>query len=300
MTRDSLRSADPMLAEALDRLPAPPPLGAGFTDRVLGEARRRSPATARRAGRRRWTNGRGIVIGAAALALTSAAAAGIGAFEPIGVRVPAIERIVEKVTGVPPVRVREQAPRKAAEAKAAAPATEAEVRPQAATPLPPREERLAQAIANRIDRRIARRERLGLPVPDAARDTDLRPSPEQAERNPRRAALADRVQEIRASRASARAAGASVDSAAPSVGTARFSVDRLAAEWPSLGWRDRLGAMRSLGPAERQAVFERLSPRHRQELLRLRAARALGIGLSRAAERRLYRRAREGFGRDPR
>lgn len=287
MTRETMRAADPALAEALARLD-PPPLSPGFADRVVAAAQsRQAPALPRlrRAmvqGLGPWRRGRHAALGGAAFLVVgaTAAAAATGLFKRVGVDLEPVGQMVERVAaavpGLGPMRVAPQpqpSPGKTplaagAEATAAAPPLE-----------DPRRERLAQALAARIDRRIARAEARGIAVPEALRDTDRRPSPERAAARPERAALVERVQQIRSERRQSAGEGAPQAAGRPAVPEADLA--RIAAGWAALSWRERIALVRPLDRGERRRLFMMLTPEQRAELRQLRRQRggaAMGAG----------------------
>lgn len=240
---------DPAITRALDAL-EPPPLSAGFADRVVAATASNAPAPRRRDRRGPWMRGRQAALGAMALALMSATAAAAGLFGDVGVTVPALERFVERVAQAEPAP---PAPpvAKPRQSAAAAPVTaEGATEPdEAALPAPPpaardvQREIAARRIAAGIERRIERRERLGLPVDPRLKDPAARLDAETAARYPGRAALVERVQEIRQQRR---------DGTLEPLAVAPELVERRR-------WRD-------LSPAERAAVRARLRELRRQRL----------------------------------
>lgn len=95
---------DPQLARLLDAW-APPPLPAGFAERLIAraEAGQTLPPAAPRRHRQRaaWSRTPRLVVSGVAIGLmTATAAAAAGVFGDVGITIPAWQRTVEKVTGV--------------------------------------------------------------------------------------------------------------------------------------------------------------------------------------------------------
>ncbi len=295
MTRDTMRVGDRELSEALDRLD-PPPLSPGFADRVVAAAQARSPAAlprARRAVWRRagaWTRGRRAVLGSAALlfAGATAAAAATGLLGDVGAALQPVERMVERVAAAVPGLGRGAEARPAPPAVAVRAPAQASVPPEPAPrPVPeagrledPRRERLAQVLAARLDRRIARAEARGIAVPERLRDTDRLMSPERAAAQPERAEIVARVQQIRKDRQQA----ASNDAAPrPALGEGAAAGDgelaRLAERWAGLSWPERRALVQPLDRSQRRRLVAKLTPEQRQELVAmLRQRRAAAAG----------------------
>lgn len=171
MTQDLNRN-DPALAAALDRF-APPPMRAGFADRVTEAALARAPSTPqpplRRSGRGRWTRTRMTLVGVATFGLVSAAAAASGVFGPITRETPVIGRIIASVAPSviakpkpKPVQLAKAKPRPAEGAKSVA-AMPKPALPSAEPPLTDVQEARAQRIADRLEQRAERRKERGLP-----------------------------------------------------------------------------------------------------------------------------------------
>lgn len=173
------------LTRALDAYGVPP-LAADFADRVtaMALAGQSLPAAAppRRTGRARWMAPRRVAFGLVAGALMSATAAAAGVFGDLGVTIPALREVAERISLVAPAEPVAAPPRRAAvpvsvdDGAAATPAA-APVGP-ALTPeqlearfratderRAARREAVTERIETGIDRRIARREAAGLPVP---------------------------------------------------------------------------------------------------------------------------------------
>lgn len=202
------RAPDSRIDAALDRFDVPS-LPGGFTDRVVAAAALRAPTASRRDRRGSWSHRRRAAFGVMAVTVMSATAAAAGLFGNIGITVPALERFVDRVTAPPAVIVPQVSPRRTAVVSERTAAPDAEdaiarvvVAPKPATPAAPptarevRREAVAQKVADRIDRR----ERLGLPVDPRLGDPAFRPAPALAARFPERAALVERIQEIRQAR----------------------------------------------------------------------------------------------------
>lgn len=276
MTRETLRAADPALAKALDSFD-PPPLPADFTGRVVAAAGAKSapplprtrPAARRRPGP--WGRGRTALMGAAIVVAGTTAAAATGLLERAGVDMQPVnaivERVAEAVTGrepaaaVPPERVEAQ-PAQAA----AGPNEPGELDD-------PRRERLARAIALRMERRIAAADARGIAVPERFRDTAHRLSPERAEADPERAALVERVQQIR-EQLKESASEQAGETAAGEPALAEADLARIAAEWAELSWRERIALVRPLDRTERRRLFAMLTPEQRAELVAMRRSRS--------------------------
>lgn len=281
MTRETLRSEDPALAKALDTLEAPA-LPPGFADRVTAAARQRQDALPRsRPGARRrfgWSRGRHLVLGSAALLVAgTAAAAATGLLGRVDLR--PVGQFVERVAAAVPGIGRAAEPKPEPEETEAAPeATRSAEAPPAPGPLAnPRRERLAQAIAARIDRRIAAAEARGIEVPERLRDPNAQLSPERAAANPKRAALVERVQQIRRARQQGAESGSAPEAEQPA--SPALDLAQLAADWEGLSWRERLALVRPLERAERRRLYAMLTPEQRAEIdqmRRQRAARARG------------------------
>ncbi len=203
---------DPATARALDAFTVPA-LPADFADRLVARATATPAlpallplAAPRRAGRSLWRRGGLILSGVAAFGLISAAAAATGVF---GDRVrqtirsaPVVGTIIASVAPETGKAAHMVKPAKAAATKQAVVAPAPPATEPVLAPMPVRDiqrEIIAERIANRIERRTERREALGLP-PRPIRPVAVAPRlralpPEQ------RAAIVERVREIRASRA---------------------------------------------------------------------------------------------------
>lgn len=275
MTREILREADPALAKALDSF-EPPQLPPSFTDRVVAAAQARSGAELPRMRRRTgpWVRGRRAALGSAALLIVGAtAAAATGLLERVGVDLKRVERMVERVAEAVPGlgTAGGSLPAERVAAVAADPVEQPEPATEALTD--PRREQLAQGIAARIDRRIARAEARGIEVPEHLRDTDRRLSPERAAAQPERAALTARVQQIREERRRGGSENSDIDATTdPATGEAKLA--QIAAGWAGLSWRERTLLVRRLDRRERQRLFSILTPEQRAELLQMRRQRA--------------------------
>ena len=95
---------DPQLARLLDAW-APPPLPAGFAERLVAYAEvgqpLRPPAPRRHRLLGPWSRPPRLVVGGVALGLmTATAAAAAGVFGNVGITIPAWQRTVEKATGI--------------------------------------------------------------------------------------------------------------------------------------------------------------------------------------------------------
>lgn len=280
MTREAIRQADPALAGALDRFD-PPPLSPDFADRVVAASQARPaavlPRLRRGAGRGlgTWRRGRHAVLGGAAFLIVgaTAAAAATGLFNRVGIDLAPVGQIVERVAatvpGLGPARVAPRPQPSPLEVELAAQEVAATT---GAPPLAdPRRERLAQALAARIDRRVARAEARGIEVPERFRDTDQRLSLERAATQPERAALVERVQQIRSERRQAASDGAPQASTQASLPEA--DLEQIAAGWAALSWPERMALVRPLDRSERRRLFMLLTPEQRAELTRLRRQR---------------------------
>lgn len=245
---------DPAMKRALDRL-EPPPLSSDFADRVVAATEVRAATPRRRDPRGPWSRGRQAAVGAMVVTLMSATAAAAGLFGEIGVTVPALERFVERVALArpedPPALV--PTPNRVAVVEVKAEPVADPVEAVAETPARPttvrevRREVAARRIAAGIELRIARRERLGLPVDPRLRDLSLRPGADAAARFPERAALAERVQEIRRARRDGTLA------AAPEAAPGDASPRR---RWRDLSPEQRAEARRRLLELRRQRLAE--------------------------------------------
>lgn len=274
MTRDTIRASDPALAKALDTL-EPPPLAHGFADRVAAAAAERGAAPLprlRKSAPRRFglSRGRHLAFGGAALLLAgTAAAAASGLLQRVGVDLAPVGRIVERVAAaVPGLGPDPQQPRPRPEPTELA-VKRREVAVEATPLADPRRERLAQAIAARIDRRIARAEARGIAVPERLRDTGLWMDPVRAAARPERAALAERVQQIRSARQSAAPDGARTEPTGPPA-VLDADLAQIAEGWAALSWRERIRLVRPLDRSERRRLFALLTPEQRAELVRRR------------------------------
>lgn len=189
MTAPADRPIDNDLARVLDGF-AVPPLGADFADRVTARALAATPAPVapppRRSGRGGWSRGNRVVIGLVASSLLGAtAAAAAGLFGDVGITIPALKEIVERVTSPAPLEVVQPRPARRAEAPPAAvgegPDTDRAAGTGAAPPITPeqlearfemadqrraiRREVATRRIEAAVDRRIEARREAGLPVP---------------------------------------------------------------------------------------------------------------------------------------
>ena len=202
---------DPVLRDALDRFTVPP-LPAGFADRVVAAAMSPSgplplPVAPRRSRRGGWVRGHRVIIGAVAFGLMSAAAAATAIFGDVARTMPVIGPLIASIAPAKP----EPKPKKPIPVKAAVVKTDETqlpagdvVPPVEALPLAMQERReirrefVARTIATRLERRAEIRQELGLPPRP--------PRPAQVIRVLRRlppgerAALVERVREIRQER----------------------------------------------------------------------------------------------------
>lgn len=216
---------DPVLRDALDRFTVPP-LSAGFIDRVvavaMGPAKPLPLAVAPRRDRRgSWVRGHRVIIGVVAFGLMSAAAAATAIFPDMARTIPVIGTLIAHVT---PAR-HDTKPKKAIAKKPAivkpnspeAPAL-VDALPLATPTVVPlrreiRREFVAQRIADRLEQRAERRAELGLPPrpPRPARILPvLRRLPPQD-----RAAVVERVREIRQEQRAAQLAMPDADAGLP-------------------------------------------------------------------------------------
>jgi type IV secretory pathway VirB10-like protein len=255
---------DPQLARLLDAW-APPPLPAGFAERLMAhaEAGQTLPPVfpPRHRLRAAWSRTRFVVGGVAIGLMTATAAAAAGVFGNVGITIPAWQRTVEKVTGI-----------ELAEAEPVAPQTAPAPPPAAGPPAPAptlreivadgriesraeleaaaqavdarraeRQERVRERRDARVDALVAERRAQGLPAPT---DEQL------AARRARRDARAAQREEAAAARRDTRreALGQRLDNGE--------TID-LEAERQRL--RERLG--------------DRLTPRQRERLERWQARR---------------------------
>jgi hypothetical protein len=155
MTQD-LNRTDPALSAALDRF-APPPMRAGFVDRVTEAARARAPRT------------RMTLVGVATFGLVSAAAAATGVFGPITRDTPVIGRIIASVAPSAiakpkpkPTQLAKVKPRPVERAKSASVVPQVTI-PSTEPALTDMQEARAQRIADRLEQRAERRKERGLP-----------------------------------------------------------------------------------------------------------------------------------------
>lgn len=254
------------LGRILDGYQAPP-LPADFAARVTARAlaaTRTSSPPLRRSGRGRWSRGNRIVIGLIAGSMLSAtAAAAAGLFGDVGITVPALKAIVERVTSPAPVVKIDPRPKAAArDASASTDPAAALPAAGAAVPITPeqlearfktvderraaRRERIGEQLRNVVDQRIEQRKAAGLPVPTDAERAAARARIEQriAERDAvtstRRELLRNRLREAVNQSQQATATGA--EGSAPSAPAAAVDADTA----PAIG--------RALTPEERAAL----------------------------------------------
>jgi hypothetical protein len=279
------------LARALDGY-APPPLSAGFADRVLAAAEAR-PATTlaplpelRRPtrGGRGWRMGRRIAIGLASFGALATAAAATGLLGRLDLPVPSAGKVWASLTGT------------AAAAPAPAPSTP---RPAAADPVTPapvaivgpidtpeelgeafrridevrkgRREERGQIIDQRIASEIERRRAAGLPVPTAEQEARLRQRIEDA-RTRREQAFDERVKVRREEMERRVESGEAL--------TREDILRPLREDRRTLERRERIGRLRRMPPEERRRALQQASPEERRALIeewrQLRAERLQG------------------------
>ena len=173
------------LARALDAYSVPP-LSAGFADRVTAMALSGQSLPAakplRRTGRTRWMPRHRVAFGLVAGALMSATAAAAGVFGDLGVTIPALRQMAERISLVAPAEPAAAPQRRAAvpitvdaspaTAPAAAPVGPALTPEQLEVRFRATDERrdarramVTERIETAVDRGIERREAAGLPVP---------------------------------------------------------------------------------------------------------------------------------------
>lgn len=201
------------LARALDAFEVPP-LSPDFADRVMAKALAGTPIAPttppRRSGRGPWVRRHRIAMGLIAGGLMSATAAAAGIFGDVGITIPALQQIVERVTRPAPVETVDPPSRRAAALPKALPeaAVTAPAAPGEGPGITPeqleagfriaderrqiRREVVTRRLETAVERRIAERQAAGLPVP----------TPEQ--RQQFRARIQQRVAERDAVAASAR------------------------------------------------------------------------------------------------
>lgn len=180
---------DPAIARLLDAW-APPPLPAGFAERLIAraEAGQALPPVfpPRHRLRAAWSRTPRLVVGGVAIGLmTATAAAAAGVFGNVGITIPAWQRTVEKVTGIELAEVEPVAHRAATApppaAKPAAPAptlreivadgkiesrAELEAAAQAVDARrTERQQRVRERRDARVDALVAERRAQGLPAP---------------------------------------------------------------------------------------------------------------------------------------
>lgn len=187
---------------------APPPLSAGFADRVLAalpaDGAPLPPLRPARDRRGAWRRPRTWLIGGIAAGLLSVGAAAAGLLGGRIQNLPVIATIAQAVTPMAPVPAKPKL-RLAEKPKPAVPpnAQPAAAEPVAALPVTRHElqrEVIAQRIADRIERRQARRAAMGLPSGDPHMRRALRQRLQQVP-PAERAALIARVRDIRQERA---------------------------------------------------------------------------------------------------
>jgi len=270
---------DPSLAELLDGLTVPP-LSADFADRVVSAATHRLPPlpapTLARSGRRaRWIRGHRVVIGVVALGLMSAGAAATVIFGDVAQTIPVIGPLIARV--VPAKSEHKRASTTALKPKPEESAAEGaeDVAPVIPAPLTiperlvvrreMRREIVAERIADRLQQRAERREALGLP-PRAVRPAEARAV---LRRIPPadRAAIVERVREIRQERRATALGPAESGDLAPVPGTAP-AINAPPASQP-------LPEAQASGQASSSREAAEIAPERAEQLRRLRALREL-------------------------
>ncbi|MFO1240096.1 MAG: hypothetical protein U1E64_07080 [Sphingomonadaceae bacterium] len=270
---------DPALAELLDGLTVPP-LSADFADRVVAAATHRlpplpAPTLSRRGRRARWIRGHRVVIGVVAFGLMSAGAAATAIFGDVAQTIPVIGPLIARV--VPAKAEHKRAPANALKPKPEESAAQAEVAVSPVAPAPltiperlavrreVRREFVAERIADRLQQRAERREALGLP-PRAVRPAEARAV---LRRIPPadRAAIVERVREIRQERRATALGPVESGDLAPVPGTAPAANEPPAAHpLPEAQAPDQ-----SSSPREAAEI----APERAEQLRRLRALREL-------------------------
>lgn len=301
MTAPADRPIDRDLARILDGFEVPP-LGADFAERVTARALASKPGPVtpppRRSGRGGWSRGNRIVFGIVAssvLGATAAAAAGL--FGDIGITIPALQQIVERVTSPAPLElVKPKAERRAeAAATIADPAAgiDAATVTGAAAPITPeqleagfkmadqrreiRREVVTRRIEAAVDRRIEARREAGLPVPTTEQRAAVRERI-QSRIEARDAVVADRREAVRETlrevvrerqAAPPPAADSNAAAASPPVATNPDPADSVPANPQAAD--DASSAARATRPAltpEQRAALRELRQRRLQRLRR--------------------------------